>query len=87
MIAQQQALSDEGEGDDGDEDEEGDDDEEAAEGEDQEDDEDEGTSSLDAHISFINSRLLFFFRRIFTNRLFDCTEENVDKEEEAIPVK
>ena len=45
MIAQQQALSDEGEGEDGDEDdEEGDDDEEGADGDDQEDDEDEGTS-------------------------------------------
>jgi hypothetical protein len=55
MIAQQQALSDEGEGEDGDEDdEEGDDDEEGAEGEDREDDEDEGTLSL----VFMN---LFFF--------------------------
>ena len=57
MIAQQQALSDEGERVDGDEDdEEGDDDEEGAEGEDQED-EDEGTLSL----VFINRFFLQFF--------------------------
>ena len=84
MIAQQQALSDEGEGEDGDEeDEEGDDDEEVAEGEDQEDDEDEGTLSLFS----LNFSTLILLCRMLINRLFDCTEETGDEEEGAVPVK